>query len=678
MNTLKIDFISSPSPTDIAVSSARTCYSSKGIISPEESSEWKRKPYLLDSIFKSGHHTTLQHTHITMLISGMSRHLIWRVLHSHSIYNCLSGDTVITNFSNASNSSKTIKELYKQYSNPEKRQYVLNRNIRSVDKNGIIVKGKIKAVIFSGKKELFKVKTRLGYEIKSTKEHRFMLPNGEFTTLDNLQEDDFVKVNGIPVYQDRDWLENHYKKQNLSQEKIGEIANVSKHTIRNWVNKFDLQKPLGSWTIGVSPHNKCKNKENYYPLKISSQKLKGKKGTQRAVNDKIILIESIGSEDTYDIEMNNEHHNFVADGFIVHNSEQVSQRYAKVLLENMHYPKSGKKNEWEDFYSERFYEYRKLIELLENPIREVLPKFRKKDAIKKAQEVARYILPQGTEAYLYHTVNILTILRYISVSLSLPEIKDEAKEFAEILEKNLLEVDQNLKPLIDFAKKQKPIFSKNSIEKYREKGLVFDVVGDLDFEVNENHAGIMRNSQMVFDDGIIGGFSSYIKLSLSADAQNQRHRKSPAIRPLLENSFEEDFYIPKILNSVPEALNIYLDSMKKTYLFFRDQKKKIGFSEAIYSLPNSHLIEIVERSDWTSFHHKAQMRLCFNAQEEIYDVVYNQVSKLLDMKIIGVEKLLPPCGVRAIEKIHPICPEGDRFCGVKVWKLNFSKYKRDV
>jgi len=443
---MKIDFLRADSPTDISVSSARTCYSSKGIIEPNESKEWKRKPFLLDSIFKSGHHTTLQHTHITMIISGISRHLIWRLLHSHSFYN----------------------------------------------------------------------------------------------------------------------------------------------------------------------------------------------------------------------------------------SEQVSQRYAKVSLENMHYPKNCDSEIWKEFYTKKFTDYQNLTKILENPIKDVLPKFRKKDAVKKAQEIARYVLPQGTEAYLYHTVNILTILRYISTALSLPEIQDEAKEFAQILEKNLLTLDDNLKPLIDFAKKQKTHFSKFDMPKYRKKGVVFDIVGDLDFEVNENYAGILRNSQMVFDSGILGGFSSYIKLSLSADAQNQRHRRSPAIRPLLEENFEEDFYLPKILSKSPEALKIYKDSIKDSYEFFSQQKNNIGFSEAIYSIPNAHLIEIVERNDFASFHHKSQMRLCFNAQEEIYDIVYNQVKTLLNLKIVGAENLLPPCGVRAIQKIHPICPEGDRFCGIKVWKLDFSEYQREI
>jgi thymidylate synthase ThyX len=87
---LKIEFTNSEvvrSAVDVAVSSARTCYSSKGLVSPEASRDWARTEDLLLDIFKSGHHTTLQHTHITMTIDGVSRYLIWRLLHSHSFYN---------------------------------------------------------------------------------------------------------------------------------------------------------------------------------------------------------------------------------------------------------------------------------------------------------------------------------------------------------------------------------------------------------------------------------------------------------------------------------------------------------------------------------------------------------------------------------------------------------------
>jgi len=30
--------------------------------------------------------------------------------------------------------------------------------------------------------------------------------------------------------------------------------------------------------------------------------------------------------------------------------------------------------------------------------------------------------------------------------------------------------------------------------------------------------------------------------------------------------------------------------------------------------------------------------------------------------------LAPPCSINYMNGIHPICPEGPRFCGIKYWK----------
>jgi len=70
------------------------------------------------------------------------------------------------------------------------------------------------------------------------------------------------------------------------------------------------------------------------------------------------------------------------------------------------------------------------------------------------------------------------------------------------------------------------------------------------------------------------------------------------------------------------------------------------------------------------------MRLCYNAQEEIFDIVYNQVKQLKKAGVKAADKFLPPCVLRYRQKIKPICPEGERFCGVKVWKLDFGNYER--
>jgi hypothetical protein len=38
--------------------------------------------------------------------------------------------------------------------------------------------------------------------------------------------------------------------------------------------------------------------------------------------------------------------------------------------------------------------------------------------------------------------------------------------------------------------------------------------------------------------------------------------------------------------------------------------------------------------------------------------------------------LLPPCTLRHHAGVRPVCPEGDRFCGVVVGKIDAAKYGR--
>ena len=434
-------------PTDIAVGSARSCYVSKGIVSPEDASNWDKKDILLDSIFKAGHHTTLQHYHFTILIEGISRHLIWRLLHSHMFYN----------------------------------------------------------------------------------------------------------------------------------------------------------------------------------------------------------------------------------------SEQVSQRYAKMKIENFYIPKDANKDKWNKYYKKMFKYYDDFITKLTPIFEKKLPKFQKKSAQKKAQEMARYVLPVGMKAHMYHTINVITALRYISAIKSIPEAKNEAQEFVDLLEKEILKIDSSLKELIEFSKNQKVIFPNINIEKIKKtKNLtddveVFDVV-DYEFDFNENFGGVLRMNNIYLDESLLGGFNSYIKLSFSADAQNQRHRRSPAIRPKLEDIYKRDFYIPPIIKE--NMLDEYIEAINYSYDFFEEEKENINFSEAVYALTNAHNIEIIQKDDFNEFTHKAQMRLCYNAQQEIFDITYKQIKKL-KQNGIDINKFLPPCAIRYAQNIKPICPEGDRYCGVKVWKLDFEDYKRE-
>ena len=76
---------------ELSVASARTCYSGKGAIYPEDVSKDEKAIELRDRIASStleaGHVTTRQHAHFTFVFSGVSRQFIWNFLHSHPYYN---------------------------------------------------------------------------------------------------------------------------------------------------------------------------------------------------------------------------------------------------------------------------------------------------------------------------------------------------------------------------------------------------------------------------------------------------------------------------------------------------------------------------------------------------------------------------------------------------------------
>ena len=78
-------------PYELSVATARTCYSGKGVIYPEDVSKDERSILLRDKIASStldaGHLTTRQHAHFVFALSGISRQFIWSFLHSHPFYN---------------------------------------------------------------------------------------------------------------------------------------------------------------------------------------------------------------------------------------------------------------------------------------------------------------------------------------------------------------------------------------------------------------------------------------------------------------------------------------------------------------------------------------------------------------------------------------------------------------
>lgn len=90
---------------------------------------------------------------------------------------------------------------------------------------------------------------------------------------------------------------------------------------------YQLKTNLG-YTIKATENHFFKTKDGYKPLKelavgdevYTSGVIQKNNLPQKEHLDKIVAVEYIGEEDVYDIEMQSPYNNFVANGFIVHNS----------------------------------------------------------------------------------------------------------------------------------------------------------------------------------------------------------------------------------------------------------------------------------------------------------------------------------------------------------------------
>ena len=242
---------------------AKTCYKSYKDTDDVESA--KR---IVKSLIASGHHSLLENYIITMnYISNIAAYkdiTRSRVGFSYAIEStrwCVAGDTRLK-FKNRHNRF-TIKELYEESLISGNGSWK-RMNIGQVNENtGEICYNTIKNIFYTGKKETFKLKTKLGYELECTEDHQIYTPNG-YVKLKDLSAGDKIYVNG---------------------QKITEPSCKTCHGRLHSKNLLHIYA------------------------------------------DEIISIERVGIQDVYDIEMNGKYHNFNANGIIVHNCNYSKGKY---------------------------------------------------------------------------------------------------------------------------------------------------------------------------------------------------------------------------------------------------------------------------------------------------------------------------------------------------------------
>src|SRR5881628_885099 len=143
-----------------------------------------------------------------------------------------------------------------------------------------------------------------------------------------------------------------------------------------------------------------------------------------------------------------------------YNSEQVSQRYVEVKPDSFLVPDLGGEAQavYEATVSMQMAAYRKLTVSLRPlaaaeyfarfPARSRAPEKWEKEIHKKAQEIARYVLPVATFSYLYHTISAITLLRYWRLCESM-DAPAEQRLVVGMMLQEVLKVDPNYKQILE-------------------------------------------------------------------------------------------------------------------------------------------------------------------------------------------------------------------------------------
>lgn len=291
---------------------------------------------------------------------------------------CVAGDTVIK----TSNDHKTwtIDQLYNNMCNSKNGAWK-KIQFKTYNKNsGEFEYATANNILYNGTKKCITIKTKLGYSLTCTPDHSVLTPNG-YIEADSFSIGDLICVNGTELlYRNKDWLYYQNITLNKTFVQISKEFNFNISTLKKWARIHGLpKKGTGYFNVGHTPWNKgiqdprqvealrkyhhsgihdnrtiikpdtskymkhnsgvcaiCgstegldvhhidKNHNNHDPQNLmtlcqSCHKRVHSNNLQTIYNDTIVSIEDAGEHKVYDITINSDNHNYVANGVVVHN-----------------------------------------------------------------------------------------------------------------------------------------------------------------------------------------------------------------------------------------------------------------------------------------------------------------------------------------------------------------------
>ncbi|MFW6046349.1 MAG: hypothetical protein ACOCP4_00900 [Candidatus Woesearchaeota archaeon] len=262
----------------------------------------------------------------------------------------------------------TIKNLYKRFhkikeGNVSSDYFWQKINdsvfyVKSINENNAILKNYIVDVVKTGKKECFKLTTKRGYNIITTKDHKFYIGYGIYTPLEKLNIGDKVYVHNSTRHKNTgNYKCNHkevmvkYHPKSSTKDINGyiyyrvrrshmvveaQLNNMGFEEYRNYLNTAPAECINNLMFIPDDCHVHHKNKvtddDRYENLEIvrNSDHLR-KHATENhnnlrfiVVEDEVVNIEPVGKKETYDIKCLSPYNNYIANNIVTHNSGKSS------------------------------------------------------------------------------------------------------------------------------------------------------------------------------------------------------------------------------------------------------------------------------------------------------------------------------------------------------------------
>lgn len=484
------------------------------VSSPSNQENFETANKLLDYCVRNKHYSVFETCSVTMEIEA-PRDIARQILRHRSFSFqefCVAEGTKISTIVGGSTKKVAIEDLYKRY---KSQQYwnMADNVVRVFDeKTKTLVQAKIKEVFKTGVKTVYKMTLDNGRSIESTREHRFLTPNG-FSELGNIKVGDFIGCNGVPVWQVQQWLaEAKFEaiENGTGLQGIADKAGTTTHTIRKWLRKHNLQftkKQVAVyteiWNKGLVPEKQpmfgkllseeardkmkesskkgsespfftgktgrsfglqvrdywYKRKNNLIktlgnvcavtgkvcsfedleidhikPLskfpelayeitniqllcKEEHRKKSAKESSKRLLTaswHKVVSIELVGEKETYDMEIEHESHNYVANGIITHNSQRYAQSTNFILRECREQDLKNRQNSLDIVDGDPLTSW--WVEAQDEILGVVMKRYEKALELGIAKEVARTILPEGlTMSKMYMNGTVRSWLHFIQV-----------------------------------------------------------------------------------------------------------------------------------------------------------------------------------------------------------------------------------------------------------------------